>query len=288
MKLKKIFITLVGLAMMTATVTAEKDNRQSEINADEIEYDSKSGIAKAAGNVKATSTKDKEPSELNADSVDYDMNSGIVNAVGNVLLKHGTGRATGARAMYNTKTMEAYITDNVIVERDGIRITCNSLRSNGQGHLQADGNVHGTQTVEPDEKYPNGDTRTFSGEHIDYYPDDQKHVVIPSGGLITSNDGTFTADYMEGWLDEEHYIGTGNAHATNPPRQMEAGGDKADYFGKENGKLILTGNAWVIQENNTVRGNRLTVYMADDKKPVVQTLPKTFSEQSTAKPFEVR
>ena len=44
---------------------------------------------------------------------------------------------------------------------------------------------------------------------------------------------------------------------------MEAGGDKADYFGKENGKLILTGNAWAIQENNTVRGNRLTVYMED-------------------------
>ena len=71
---------------------------------------------------------------------------------------------------------------------------------------------------------------------------------------------------MEGWLDEEHYVGTGNAHAVSPPRQMEAGGDKADYFGKDNGKLILTGNAWVIQENNTVRGNRLTVYMAENKQ----------------------
>ena len=288
-KWKNFFMATVGLVMMTATVTAEQtDNRQSEINADEIEYDSESGVAKASGNVKAKSQSNKETSELNADNVDYDMNSGVVNAEGNVLLKQGTGRATGARAMYNTKTMEAYLVDNVIVERDDMKITCESLRSDGQGHMQASGNVHATQTVAANEKYPNGDTRTFTGEQIDYYPDEGKHVVIPTGGLITMNDGTFTADYMEGWLDEEHYIGTGNAHATNPPRQMEAGGDKADYFGKEDGKLILTGNAWVIQDNNTVRGNRLTVYMADNKKLTTQPAPTTSTEPAVKSPFEGR
>lgn len=288
-KWKKFFVTVIGLSLMTASVTAEPpDNRTSELNADEIEYDATTGVAKAKGNVKARSEKDQEPSELNADNVEYDMNSGVVRAEGNVLLKHGTGKATGARAMYNTKTMEAYLLDNVIAERDGVKITCNSLRSNGQGYMQADGNVHGTQTIEPNEKYPEGDTRTFTGEHVDYYPDDGKHVVIPSGGLITTNDGTFTADHMEGWLDEEHYIGTGNAHAKSPARQMEAGGDKADYFGKENGKLILTGNAWAVQENNTVRGNRLTVYMADDKKLKVQPAPQKNSEPTVRNAFEGR
>lgn len=284
---KKFFIVMIGLSLMTTNVMAEQndDGRYSEVNADEIEYDSESKVAKANGNVKAKSERNKEPSELNADNVEYDMNSGVVTASGNVLLKHGTGRATGVNGMYNTNTMEAYLTGNVIVERDDVKITCDSVRSNGQGHMQADGNVHGVQTVQPNEKYPEGDTRTFSGEHVDYYPDDNKHVVIPTGGLITMNDGTFTADYMEGWLDEEHYTGTGNAHATSPPRQMEAGGDKADYFGKENGKLILSGNAWVIQENNTVRGNKLTVYMADDKKMKVQPEQKNL-EPSTDKPFE--
>ena len=286
-KLKNFFVALFSLSLITsATVAAENvtannnqqpeqkvDDRQSEVTADEIEYDSESGIAKANGNVQAKSEKNKEPSELNADTVEYDMNTGVVLATGNVLLKHGTGRATGARAMYNTNTLEAYLTENVIVEREGVKITCDNLRSNGQGHMQADGNVHGTQIIQPNEKYPNGDTRTFTGEHVDYYPDDKKHVVIPTGGLITMNDGTFTADYMEGWLDEEHYVGTGNAHAVSPPRQMEAGGDKADYFGKDDGKLVLTGNAWAIQENNTVRGNRLTVYMAENKK--LQVKPET-------------
>ncbi len=279
MKFKNFFAAIIGLSLITsATVAAENlnqsaekvDDRQSEVNADEIEYDSENGIAKAKGNVQAKSEKDKVPSELNADNVEYNMNTGIVQATGNVLLKHGTGRATGARAMYNVNTMEAYLTENVIVERDGIKVTCDNLRSNGKGHMQADGNVHGTQIIAPNEKYPNGDTRTFTGEHVDYYPDNKKHFVIPTGGLITMNDGTFTADHMEGWLDTEHYIGTGNAHAVSPPRKMEAGADKADYFGKDSGKLVLTGNAWVIQENNTVRGNRLTVYMADDKKLKVQ------------------
>ena len=285
-KWKNFFAAVLSLSLITsATVAAENvaeknqpsaekvDDRQSEVNADEIEYDSESGIAKAKGNVNAKSEKNKEPSELNADNVEYNMNSGIVLATGNVLLKHGTGRATGARAMYNTKTMEAYLTENVIAERDGVKITCNDLRSDGKGHMQANGNVHGTQIIQPNEKYPNGDTRTFTGEHVDYYPDDKKHFVVPTGGLITMNDGTFTADHMEGWLDDEHYIGTGNAHAVSPPRQMEAGGDRADYFGQEGGKLVLTGNAWAIQENNTVRGNRLTVYMAEDKKLKVQPAP---------------
>ena len=272
---KKICAALVGLIFMTTATAAEKtDDRQSEVNADEIEYDSESGVAKAAGNVSAKSEKNKEPSELNADNVEYNMNTGVVLASGNVLLKHGTGRATGARAMYNTNTMEAYLVDNVIVEREGIKITCNALRSNGAGHMQADGNVHGTQNLPPTAKFPQGETRTFTGEHVDYYPDEKKHVVIPTGGIITTGDGTFTADFMEGWLDEEHYIGTGNAHAVSPQRQMEAGGDKADYFGKDSGKLILTGNAWVIQENNTVRGNRLTVFMAEDKKLQVTPSPQ--------------
>ena len=53
---------------------------------------------------------------------------------------------------------------------------------------------------------------------------------------------------------------------TSKQRNMEAGGDQVDYFGKEEGKAVLTGNAWAIQDNNTMRGNRMTVFMADDGK----------------------
>ena len=214
----------------------------------------------------ATAAENDEPSEVNADAIEYDMNSGIVSAEGNVLLKHGGIKATGLHAMFNVNTKAAHLIGNVIVVREDMRITCDALASNGEGHMFADGNVIATQTVAPGEKYPDGDTRTFTGDHIDYFPDDRNHVVIPGGGLVESRvEGTFTADQMEGWLDDEHYVGRGNAHLVSTARNLEAGGDQVDYSGKEEGKAVLSGNAWAIQDNNTIRGNRLTVYLADDE-----------------------
>jgi len=227
--------------------------------------------------------KDNLPSEVNADAIEYDMNTGIVAAEGNVLLKHGTTKATGLHAMYNVNTQEASLIGNVIVVDEDMRITCDALASNGQGHMVADGGVVATQTVAPNEKYPVGDTRTFQGDHIDFFPDDRKHVVIPTGGIAKSEvEGTFTADHLEGWIDDERYIGTGNAHLVSEVRKLEAGGDKVDYDGKQEGKAVVSGNAWAIQDNNTIRGNRLTVYLADDgtlrAEPRVQ-MPEGFNEK---------
>ncbi|MBR1647140.1 MAG: organic solvent tolerance protein OstA [Selenomonadaceae bacterium] len=240
--------------------------------------------------------KNDTPSEINADAIEYDMNTGIVAAAGNILIKYGTLRATGLQAVYNVNSKEAHLIGNVIVIRDDMRMTCNSLTSIGQSYMSADGNVVAVQTVAPDEKYPNGDTRTFTSEHIDYFPDDKKHVVIPKGGVAQSaQEGTFTADQMEGWLDEEHYVGRGNAHLVSTPRKLEAGGDQVDYFGQDAGKAVLSGNAWAIQDNNTIRGNRLTVYMADDGKlkatPDNSQMPEVgkafdFDKKSSDKPVD--
>ena len=269
--IKKICAALLTAMLISSAATAaDKDAEPSEVNADEIEYDMSTQKVSASGNVfikhgKAADTQ--TPSELNADAVEYDMNSGIMSAAGNVLLKHGLTRATGLHAMYNVNTKAAHLVGNVIVVREDMRITCNTLASDGQGHMTADGNVIATQKVAPDAKYPDGDTRTFRSERLDYFPDDRKHFLIPTGGIAESTaEGTFTADYMEGWLVDEHYIGTGNAHLVSPARNMEAGGDMVDYSGKDAGKAVLSGNAWAVQDNNTIRGNRLTVYLADDGK----------------------
>lgn len=229
---------------------------------------------------------DNLPSEVNADVIEYDMESGIVAAEGNVLLKHGLTRATGLHAMFNVKTKAANLIGNVIVVREDMRVTCETLASNGQGYMVAEGNVIARQTVAPDAKYPNGDTRTFTSEHIDFFPDDRKHFVIPNGGRAHSEvEGTFTADQMEGWLDDERYVGRGNAHLVSPARNLEAGGDQVDYDGKDAGKAVLSGNAWAFQDNNTIRGNRLTVYLADDGKLKAEDSTKPKLEMPPAPEF---
>ncbi len=229
--------------------------------------------------------KDNLPSEVNADAIEYDMNTGVVSAEGNVLLKHGTTKATGLHALFNVQTKEAHLIGNVIVVDEDMRLTCGALKSNGQGHMVADENVIATQTVAPNEKYPDGDVRTFMGDHIDYFPDDRKHVLIPGGGIAKSEvEGTFTADKLEGWIDDERYIGTGNAHLISEARKLEAGGDQVDYDGKQDGKAVLSGNAWAYQDNNTIRGNRLTVYLADDG--TLKAEPKIQMPADFGKAFE--
>ena len=229
--------------------------------------------------------KDNLPSEVNADAIEYDMNTGVVSAEGNVLLKHGTTKATGLHALFNVQTKEAHLIGNVIVVDEDMRLTCGALKSNGQGHMVADENVIATQTVAPNEKYPDGDVRTFMGDHIDYFPDDRKHVLIPGGGIAKSEvEGTFTADKLEGWIDDERYIGTGNAHLISEARKLEAGGDQVDYDGKQDGKAVLSGNAWAYQDNNTIRGNRLTVYIADDG--TLKAEPKVQMPADFGKAFE--
>jgi len=191
-----------------------------------------------------------EPASLDADTVEYDMKSGLAIATGDVLMKQRNAKVTGAKATYNSKTQEGTVEGNVIAVRDDLRVTCDKVVSDGQGHMSATGNVHGVQGQ-----------KTFTGEHVDYYPNQNKYVKIPTGGTITDGGDTFTADYMEGWLDDEHYIGKGNVHVNSPSRKMEAGGDHADYVGKEQGRVIMTGNAWAIQENNTMKSNKLTLYL---------------------------
>lgn len=217
------------------------------------------GISFAAPAGQGSSAGSSEPASLDADMVEYDMKTGVVTAEGNVLMKRGISRVAGERANYNTNTQEGMVEGNVIAVREDMRITCHKITTDGPDHMLALGNVHGTQQ-----------DKTFTGETVEYFPKENEYVRIPTGGVITSNDGTFTADFMEGWLGEEHYVGIGNAHLVSPPNDLEAAGDRVDYFGKTEGKAILTGNAWAIQDNNMVRGNRLTIYLAQDGKARVQ------------------
>ena len=208
------------------------------------------------GAVAFAATTNSEPASLDADTVEYDMDTGIITAVDNVLMKRGITRVAGHYAQYNSKTQQGYVRGNVIAVREDMRMTCNELVSDGQEHMRATGNVHGTQQ-----------DKAFSGDQVDYFPQQNDYLLMEAGGIVSNADGTFTAARMEGWLKEDHYIGTGAAHLVSPTKNAEVGGDQMDYT---KGVVVATGNAWAVQENNTMRANKLTVRLDQNGQAQVQ------------------
>lgn len=188
-------------------------------------------------------------SELNGDTVEYNAKTGLMTATGHVVLKKDDGIARGDYAEYNSKTQEGMLTGGVVADKGDTHLVCDTVHISSGSQVIAEGNVHGSKA-----------DKSYEGPRAEY-SSDTEYVRLPAGGTITTADGSFTADYMEGWMKENHARGVGNVYITSPKRNFEGGGDEAEYFGSENGKVILTGNAWGIQDNNRLKSQRLTVYL---------------------------
>ena len=216
--------------------------------------------AAAVGTAASAAQPGREPTNLTADSLTYDTRTGVVTAEANVRMEQGTGWVEGARATYNTRTEEGTVEGGVRAMREDMQLSCDRLFAQGQNHWQATGSV---RMVKAD--------RTFTGPQADYYPAQNDYLLAASGGTITSADGTLSADRLEGWLKENRFTGVGNAHLVSPPRDLEGGGDRMDYFGNaERPYVVLDGNAWVFQGNNMARSNHMTVYLSDDGSAVTE------------------
>ena len=223
-----------------------------------------------------------EASSLEGDSISYDMATGVITAQGGITLKRGTATVTGARASYNTKTQQGEITGGVVAVRDAMRLTAQTVTLESADAIHATGGAEVTKddlhmsaaslsVFDKDRYVAEGDVhavkadKTFTGARAEF-TQSANYMLIPSGGTVTTADGAFTADRMEGWLTEEHYRGAGNVHVVSPPRSFEGGGDTVDYFAKAEdgkGKCVLDGNAWAYQGNNMLKSKHLTVYLAN-------------------------
>ena len=223
-----------------------------------------------------------EPSSLEGESISYDMATGVITAEGGITLKRGTATVTGARASYNTKTQQGEITGGVVAVHDAMRLTAQTVTLESADTIHATGGAEITKddlhmsaaslsVFDRDRYVAEGDVRavkadkTFTGARAEF-TQSANYMLVPAGGTMTTADGAFTADRMEGWLTEEHYRGTGNVHVVSPPRSFEGGGDTVDYFAKAEdgkGKCVLDGNAWAYQGNNMLKSKHLTVYLAN-------------------------
>jgi len=97
-------------------------------------------------------------------------------------------------------------------------------------------------------------------------------LVVFTGNVVASqNDSTQWADRMEVYLDDKgnnivRTISTGNVRILT--RDCRSGTAKrAEYYDAEQ-RVVLIGNARVWRDDNVVTGERITIYLAEDRSVV--------------------
>lgn len=219
-----------------------------------------------AGVVFAAAKQAPEKAELYGDRVEYNSKTGQMTAEGHVKMVRGTATATGDRAEYNTKTQSGMVIGNVVADQEDGHLTCDTFTALSQTAFVAEGNVHGKKA-----------DRTVDGPRVEYNSE-TGYGCLPEGGTLGAQGGTLTADFIEGWEKDQHVKARGNVHIVQPSRNFEGGGDEGEYFGLQDGKTILSGNAWAIQDNNTLRSPHMVVYL-NEKKQDAQAQPATAAEE---------
>lgn len=199
-----------------------------------------------------------KPTQLNASSISYDTGSGNITAVGNVVMTQEAARISGNQAVYNAKTGEGHVTGNVVADKENLHMTANEVFTQGSNKLIASGNVIAHEL-----------DKTITGPRIEY-SSDTDYALMPSGGTITTADGTITGNTLEAYLKDNHFIANGSVHIVSQTRNMESYSDSADYYSSGSGKVVLTGNAVAMQDNNTLRGDQLTLYLDNNGQAAAQ------------------
>lgn len=191
--------------------------------------------------------------ELTADEIEYNSASGVAKAIGNVVIVRDGATATADEGSYNTKNNEGRLTGGVTVVKETMNMTAREVNSFTNTKIVASGDVRMEK-----------DGSVLTGESVEY-DTVAEYVLMPTGGVAVTQEGTLTADKIEGYLKENKIIATGNVHIVSEPRNLVAAADQATYYSAEQGKLILTGNAVATQDGNTIKGKTLTLYM--DEQP---------------------
>lgn len=88
---------------------------------------------------------------------------------------------------------------------------------------------------------------------------------IEGNGYLETADGTLSAPHIEGNLKQIKVVATGGVDLTSTTNNAVGYGDQAVYTrsGQDgtDGKMVLSGNAWVEQNGNTFDGPELVLVM---------------------------
>lgn len=191
---------------------------------------------------------------ISADELSFDGQTNIATASGHIEINDASKNLTGSSGWYNIQTSEAYLEGNVHMTGDNFVMTAGAL------HAYNNEDVHATGDV-----YLEKDGRTLRGSEVSYNLSSD-YGTAGGGAVLTANNMSLRADYVEGWFKEIKASGSGHVELYSSEHDLVAYGNRIEYTqtpGQNDGKAYLAGNARAVQRGNTLEGEAFDIWLED-------------------------
>lgn len=205
--------------------------------------------------------------DITADVLTYDGNTKVVTAKGDVVIHANQGATiTGANGEYHFEDRSAFLEGGVNYVKDQTTLYADKM------YLYQDKTARGIGSV----NFHDGlEKRTLKGDDVMYNPD-TGFGKIEGNGYLESPDGILQAPHIEGNMKQVKVVATGGVNLSSTLHNAVGYGDQAVYTrtgaNGTDGKLVLTGNAWVTQNGNSFNGPELVLR---DEDKVVETMGRS-------------
>lgn len=201
--------------------------------------------------------------DISADVLTYDGKTKVVTAKGNVVIHANEGATiTGSEGEYHFDDRSAFLKGGVKYVKEASSLVAQQL------YLYKDKTARGLGDVY---FHDDAEQRTLKGDDV-MYNSDTGFGKIEGNGYLETADGSLAAPHIEGNLKQIKIVATGGVELNSTVHQATGYGDQAVYTrtGQKgtDGKLVLSGNAWVNQNGNSFTGPELVLRDADQ---VVET-----------------
>lgn len=196
--------------------------------------------------------------DITADVLTYDGNTKVVTAKGDVVIHANQGATiTASQGEYHFEDRSAYLEGGVHYVKEATTLDAAKM------YLYQDKTAWGIGSVN---FHDGAENRTLKGDDVMYNPD-TGFGKIEGNGYLSSPDGTLEAPHIEGNMKQVKVVATGGVNLSSSLHNAVGYGDEAVYTrtGRDgsDGKLVLSGNAWVNQNGNSFTGPELVLRDAD-------------------------
>ena len=178
--------------------------------------------------------------DISADTITYDGKTKVVTAKGNVVIHANQGATiTGTQGEYHFEDRSAYLEGGVKYVKEATSLVADKM------YLYKDKTARGVGSV--------------------YFHDGAENRILRGDDVMYNSDTGFGK--IEGNLKQVKIVATGGVNLTSTANNATGYGDQAVYTRSgqngTDGKLVLSGNAWVNQNGNSFNGPELVLRDAD-------------------------